>query len=51
MIVLLHAYQKGFSAMQVAVMFSFYEVRGCSRRAAACLRVRGAEGLGAGERW
>lgn len=28
MIVLLHAYQKGFSAMQVAVMFSFYELAG-----------------------
>ena len=26
-IVLLHAYQKGFSAMEVATMFSFYEVR------------------------
>lgn len=26
-IVLLHAYQKGFSAMEVAIMFSFYEVR------------------------
>lgn len=28
MIVLLHAYQKGFSAMQVAVMFSLYELAG-----------------------
>ncbi|KAL4451733.1 hypothetical protein ABPG75_007395 [Micractinium tetrahymenae] len=28
MVVLLHAYQKGFSAMQVAVMFSFYELAG-----------------------
>ena len=26
MVVLLHAYQKGFSAMEVAIMFSFYEV-------------------------
>jgi hypothetical protein len=28
MVVLLHAYQKGFTAMEVAVMFSFYEVGG-----------------------
>lgn len=28
MVVLLHAYQMGFSAMEVAIMFSFYEV-GC----------------------
>lgn len=28
MIVLLHAYNKGFSAMDVAVMFSFYEMAG-----------------------
>lgn len=25
-VVLLHAYQKGFSAMEVAIMFSFYEL-------------------------
>lgn len=28
MVVLLHAYQKGFTAMEVAIMFSFYEVGG-----------------------
>ena len=28
MIVLLHAYQKGFSAMEVAIMFTLYEVAG-----------------------
>jgi hypothetical protein len=28
MAVLLHAYQKGFTAMEVAIMFSFYEVGG-----------------------
>lgn len=28
MVVLLHAYQKGFTAMEVAIMFSFYELAG-----------------------
>ncbi|PRW57505.1 major facilitator transporter [Chlorella sorokiniana] len=37
MIVLLHAYQKGFSAMEVATMFSFYELAGVATNLAAGL--------------
>jgi hypothetical protein len=37
MIVLLHAYQKGFSAMEVAVMFAFYELAGVITNLAAGL--------------
>ena len=42
MIVLLHAYNKGFSAMQVAVMFTLYELAGVVTNLAAGL---------AGARW
>ena len=37
MIVLLHAYNKGFSAMQVAVMFTLYELAGVVTNLAAGL--------------
>jgi MFS family permease len=37
MIVLLHAYNKGFTAMQVAIMFSFYELAGVFTNLAAGL--------------
>lgn len=39
MVVLLHAYQKGFSAMEVAVLFSFYEVGHAAAAAAAAVAV------------
>ncbi|EFN55998.1 hypothetical protein CHLNCDRAFT_8794, partial [Chlorella variabilis] len=37
MVVLLHAYSKGFSAMQVAIMFSFYELAGVATNLVAGL--------------
>jgi hypothetical protein len=40
MVVLLHAYQKGFSAMEVAIMFSFYEASAAA--AAAAMHVNAA---------